>query len=188
MRLTVYASSSDLPAERFRTVAAHLGERIGARGDELVYGGTSVGSMRTLSHAVRAAGGRVTGVVPILMRERGLADDACDELVVTDGMSGRKQVMMERADAFVALPGGLGTLEELFEVVTLKQLGYHTKPIVLLDVDGFWRPLLDLFEHLVGLGFVRPEYASLYRLVPNVEVLFDHLDHHPTRLAPPKQV
>ena len=188
MRLTVYASSSQLPDPRFRAVAEQLGRRMAERGDELVYGGTAVGSMRAVSDAVRAAGGRVTGVVPILLQDRGLADDGCDELVVTDGMSGRKQVMIERAEAFVALPGGLGTLEELFEVLTLKQLGYHDKPIVLLDVDGFWEPLLHLFEHLFTLGFVRPEYAALYRVVDEVEVLFEYLDGYQPAVTPAKPV
>ena len=188
MRLTVYASSSDEPAERFRRVAAQVGGRIGERGDELVYGGTAVGSMRRLSEAVRGAGGHVTGVLPILMQERGLADDGCDELVVTDGMSGRKQVMIDRADAFVALPGGLGTLEELFEVLTLKQLGYHDKPIVLFDVDDFWRPLLELLEHLYERGFVRPEYARLYRVVRDVDELFRYLDEYTPPATPTKQL
>ena len=188
MRFTVYSSSSNLPDERFRTVAAGLGRRIAERGDELVYGGTGAGSMRAMAQAARTSGGRVTGVLPRLMQERGLADAACDELVVTDGMSGRKQVMIERADAFVALPGGLGTLEELFEVLTLKQLGYHDKPIVLLDVDGFWDPLLALFEHLFALGFVRPEYDSLHCVVPDVDALFDHVDAYVPAATPRKLV
>ena len=186
MRLTVYASSVEQPHEGFRLVAEEFGRRMGERGDELVYGGTAVGSMGAVSSAVRAAGGRVTGVLPILLRERGLADDDCDELVVNDGMSGRKQVMIERADAFVALPGGLGTLEELFEVLTLKQLGYHDKAIALLDVDGFWEPLLHLFAHLSTLGFVRPEHAALYEVVDDVDMLFTHLDDYRPPRVPPK--
>jgi uncharacterized protein (TIGR00730 family) len=159
---------------------------MGPRGDELVYGGTAVGMMGVLAAGVRAGGGRVTGVLPRLMADRGLADESCDELVVTDDMAGRKQVMIERADAFVALPGGFGTLEELFEVLTLKQLGYHDKPIVLLDVDGFFAPLLGMFEHLYEQRFARPEYAGLYHVAPDVSSLFDHLDTYEPADLPAK--
>lgn len=108
MRLAVYTSSSDAVHGRFVEVAHEFGTCIGAGGDQLVYGGTAIGVMGVLADAVRAAGGRVTGVIPRLMVERGLADEACDELLVTDGMGARKQAMIERADAFVALPGGFG--------------------------------------------------------------------------------
>jgi cytokinin riboside 5'-monophosphate phosphoribohydrolase len=176
VRFTVYTSSSDTVDERYREAGRQLARGIGARGDELVYGGTSVGVMGVVAETTRAAGGRVTGVLPQLLVDRGLADEACDEVVVTPDMAGRKQVMIGRADAFVALPGGFGTLEELFEVLTLKQLGYHAKPIVLLDVDGFWDPLLEMFTHLFQQRFARPEYAELYHVVPDVPTLFAFVD------------
>jgi cytokinin riboside 5'-monophosphate phosphoribohydrolase len=183
VRFTTYTSSSDAVDGRFTEVVVAFGHRIGERGDELVYGGTAVGLMGRLADAVRAGGGRVTGVIPRLMQERGLSDDACDELIITDGMSGRKQTMIERADAFVALPGGFGTLEELFEVLTLKQLGYHDKPIVLLDVDGFYAPLLELFDHLYEHRFAKPEYAALYHVATTVDDVFAHVDaYQPTAL------
>jgi cytokinin riboside 5'-monophosphate phosphoribohydrolase len=178
VRFTVYTSSSDAVDGHYAQAAREVGGRIAERGDELVYGGTAIGMMRELSDAVRGAGGTVTGVLPRLMEERGLADQACDDLVVTDGMAGRKQVMIERADAFVALPGGFGTLEELFEVLTLKQLGYHDKPIVLLNVEGFYDPLLELFDHLYQLRFAKPEYAQLYHFAPDVDDLFAHVDRY----------
>ena len=176
MRLTVYTSSSDAVVDRYRDPVVELGRAMGARGDELVYGGTAVGLMGVLAVSVREVGGRVTGVIPRLMVERGLEDRGCDELVVTDGMAERKRIMIERADAFVALPGGFGTLEELFEVLTLKQLGHHHKPIVLLDVDGFFAPLLTMFDHLYAERFARPEYAALYHVAADVPALLDHLD------------
>ncbi|MBW3659519.1 MAG: TIGR00730 family Rossman fold protein [Actinobacteria bacterium] len=186
MRFTCYCSSSSTVDEHFREAARRLGGAIAARGDELVYGGTSVGLMGVLAEAVRAGGGRVSGVVPELMEARGLADHAADELVVTEGMSGRKQEMITRADAFVALPGGFGTLEELFEVLTLKQLGYHRKPIVLLDVQRFWTPLLELFETLYATGFARPEYAALYHVAADVEDLLAYVDAYDPEDLPTK--
>ncbi len=186
MRVTIYTSSSDAVAERYREAARAVARRLADRGDELIYGGTAVGVMGVLADATRGAGGRVTGVVPQLMVDRGLADGACDDLVVTDGMSGRKQEMITRADAFVALPGGFGTLEELFEVLTLKQLGYHDKPIVLLDLDGFYQPLLAVFEELFATGFAKPEYAQLYRVAPDVDALIAALDAPPAPPLPTK--
>ena len=176
MRFTVYTSSSDAVGERYRAAARAFGYRLGERGDALVYGGTDVGLMGVLAAATREAGGHVTGALPQLMAERGLADRDCDELLITDGMGDRKRAMYERADAFVALPGGFGTIEELLEVLTLRQLGYHRKPIVLLDVEGFWHPLLAMFEHLFALGFAKREYAALWHLAPDLDDLFDHVD------------
>jgi cytokinin riboside 5'-monophosphate phosphoribohydrolase len=188
VRITCYASSSDRVEGSYRDAVGAFGRAMGERGDELVYGGTAVGLMGVLASAVRASGGRVTGVLPILMRERGLADAACDELVVTDGMAGRKQVMIERADAFVALPGGFGTLEELFEVLTLKQLGYHERAIVLLDVDGCYQPLLDLFEHLYASRFADRDYAALYHVAATPAEVFAHLDTYEPDTLPDKWV
>lgn len=176
VRFTVYTSSSDAIDERYRAAARAFGYRIGERGDALVYGGTDVGLMGVLAAAVRQAGGHVTGVLPALMAERGLADRACDELLITDGMADRKRAMFERADAYVALPGGFGTIEELLEVLTLRQLGYHRRPIVLLDVDGFWAPLLAVFEHLFELGFAKREYAGLWYVANDLDELFAHVD------------
>ncbi len=186
MRFTAYTSSSDAVDDRYRAVARNLGYRIGERGDALVYGGTDVGLMGVLALATREAGGHVTGVLPQLMADRGLADHACDELLITDGMGDRKRAMYERADAFVALPGGLGTMEELLEVLTLKQLGFHAKPIVLVDVDGFWQPLLAVFSHLFEQGFAKPEYAGLWHVAATVDDLFDHVDAYEPAELPTK--
>lgn len=174
--VTMYTASSDAVDDRYRRAVYALGAAIGQRGDTLVYGGTAVGLMGVLANAVRSAGGRVVGVLPQLMADRGLTDDACDEVVITEGMAGRKQEMISRADAFVALPGGFGTLEELFEVLTLKQLGYHRKPIALYDVDGFFRPLLSLFDDLFEQRFAKPEYAQLYRVATDVDAVLSAID------------
>ena len=183
---TVYTSSSDAIDPRYPRTAAEFGRRIGARGDTLVYGGTNVGVMGVLAEAVRTAGGAVTGVLPQMMYDRGIADESCDPLLVTQDMSGRKQEMIARADAFVALPGGFGTLEELLEVLTLKQLGYHDKPIVLLNLDGFYDPLLAFFEELYATAFAAPIYRELYHVAADLDALFAHVDRYVAPAVPDK--
>ncbi|MEX2548662.1 MAG: TIGR00730 family Rossman fold protein [Nitriliruptoraceae bacterium] len=186
MRVTVYAASSGGVDQRFHRAARALGERLAARGDALVYGGTALGLMGELATAVRAGGGHVTGVIPSLMADRGLADTDCDELVITAGMGERKRAMIDRAEAFVALPGGFGTLEELLEVLTLRQLGVHDRPVVLLDVDGFFQPLLATFEHLFELGFADRTYAGLWAVAHDVDEVFAHLDDDEPGALPTK--
>ena len=180
MRICVYCSSSDAVAPRFGDLAEAFGRALAEAGHDLVYGGTAVGPMGRLADAVRAGGGHVTGILPRVMVERGLADEAVDEQVVTDGMRGRKQGMEDAADAFVVLPGGFGTLEELFEMLTMKQLGYHDKAIVLVDLvhdgRGFWQPLLDLFEELYDQGFAPRAYAELYRVAGDPAEALRHLE------------
>lgn len=180
MRICVYCSSSDTVDPVFGDLATETGRAIAGSGHDLVYGGTAVGPMGRLADAVRAGRGHVTGVVPRVMVDRGLADDAVDEQVVTDGMRGRKEAMEGAADAFVVLPGGFGTLEELFEMLTMKQLGYHRKAIVLVDCirDGrsFWAPLLTLFEDLYDQGFAPRAFAELYTVVPDPVAALRHLE------------
>jgi cytokinin riboside 5'-monophosphate phosphoribohydrolase len=186
VQVTTYCSSSEALDDRYTEVARRYGTALGAGGHELVYGGTSTGSMGVVARAVRDAGGRVTGVIPEVMVERGIADEACDELVVTASMSDRKHEMIARADAFVALPGGFGTLEELLEVLTLKQLGYHRRPIVLLQVDGFWDGLLGFFEELFEGRFAKPDYRRLYGVTDDVEELLDLAARPPESDLPTK--
>ncbi len=136
--VTVFCGSSNAVEPKYFTAARELGEKLARRGWRLVYGGGSVGLMGALSRAVLAEGGHVPGVIPKALLDLGVGERGVSELVVTDGLRDRKAIMDERGDAFVALPGGLGTLEEVLEVLTLKQLGYHTKPVVVLDLDGFY--------------------------------------------------
>jgi cytokinin riboside 5'-monophosphate phosphoribohydrolase len=141
-----------------------------------VYGGTSGGTMGTLAATVREAGGHVTGIVPRFMHDRGLSHPACDDLVVVDDMSQRKQEMIGRADAFVALPGGFGTLEELLEVLTLKMLGRHTRAIAVVSVDGYWEPLFGMFQRMADRGFAFGDYRDLLHVTDDLDDLFHHLD------------
>jgi cytokinin riboside 5'-monophosphate phosphoribohydrolase len=160
----VFCASSDAVEACYFDAAAELGAGIARRNYNLVYGGTSVGLMRAVAHAAHAAGGSVIGVIPESIRGMGIAYEAADELIITRTMAERKATMHERAQAFVVLPGGFGTLEEFFEVLTLRQLNYHDKPIVLLNVNAFFDPLLELFEHLYAGRFARAEHHALYHV------------------------
>ena len=167
--VTVYCSSSSRIAPVYNQAAASLGQALAHHGWKLVYGGNNVGMMGVLANAVRCAGGKVIGVTPQLFVDKGSADEDCDELIVTSGMRERKAAMEERGDAFIALPGGLGTFEEIFEIICGKVLGYHDKPIVLLNVDGYYGPLLAMIEHGVQQHFIKPNARELYFVAERVE-------------------
>ncbi len=167
--ICVYCSSSDAVSASFFEVASQLGDAIARQEFTLVYGGGNIGLMGAIARSVRTRGGRVIGVIPGFMENRGLAFADADEMVVTVDMRSRKSVMEERADAFVALPGGFGTLEEVFEVLTLKQLGLHNKPVVFLNTDGFYDGLVGVFEHIYRERFAKPDHRELYHFAQNVE-------------------
>lgn len=162
--ICVFCASSDAVEACYFQAAEELGAEIARQNYNLVYGGTSVGLMRAVAHAVHAGGGHVIGIIPEAIRDMGIAYKTADELIVTRTMGERKAKMHERSQAFVVLPGGFGTLEEFFEVLTLRQLKYHDKPIVLLNVNRFFDPLLALFEHLYSGRFARAEHQSLYHV------------------------
>ena len=147
-------------------------------GVELVWGGGNVGLMGVVADAVLAAGGRTYGVIPSFMAERELAHPQATELVVVDSMHARKAAMADRADAFVALPGGFGTLDELFEIVTWAQLHIHRKPIGLLNVEGFFDPLMDMVRHMSAAGFVRPQHLALLHVADDGAALLRAMRTH----------
>lgn len=142
-----------------------------AAGVELVYGGGRIGLMGVLASAVLASGGRVTGVIPAALRDAELAHEGASELVIVDSMHDRKRLMAERADAFAVLPGGIGTLDETFEILTWRHLGLHDKPIFLVDVADYWRPLRQLLDHLDANGFVVPVVPRLLNVVSGIAEL-----------------
>ena len=176
--VTVYCSSSSNLAPAFMAAAAELGRAIAQNHWRLVYGGNDVGMMGVLAAAARAAGGRVVGVTPKLFMEKGVADQACDELHVTACMRERKAMMEKHGDAFIALPGGLGTFEEFFEIVCGKQLAYHNKPIVLLNIAGYYDPLLKMIEHGLELNFVRPRATQLYFVATRVAEAIEYIQSY----------
>jgi uncharacterized protein (TIGR00730 family) len=181
--VTVYCSSSGKLDAVFMDAAAALGRALAANNWRLVYGGNDVGMMGVLAAAARAAGGKVVGVTPQLFMDKGVADRACDELHVTACMRERKATMEKHGDAFVALPGGLGTFEEFFEIVCGKQLAYRNKPIVLLNVAGYYDPLLKMIDHGLELNFVRPRATQLYFVATTVAEAIEYLKRYEPETA-----
>jgi uncharacterized protein (TIGR00730 family) len=169
----VFCASSQTIDQRWLELAREVGVRLGQRGHRVVSGGGRVGMMGTLAEGARRSGGFTYGVIPQGLVDLEVADDQADELVVTDGMAARKTVMLDRSDVFLVLPGGLGTMDELFEVWTTATLGLHAKPIVLLDVDGFYAGLMSWLAGLVGLGFVRAEALAMVHVARNMDEALD---------------
>jgi uncharacterized protein (TIGR00730 family) len=182
-RLCVYCGSSGAVDRQYREAATELGARLAAAGIGLVYGGGRVGLMGLLADAVLAGGGEVIGIIPARLRDAELAHPGATELVVVETMHERKRLMAEKADAFAVLPGGIGTLDELFEILSWKQLGLHDKPILVADIGGYWAPLRALLDDIVTKGFARPEVRELLRVVPTVAALIARLEVDP---APPR--
>lgn len=153
----VYCGSADGARSEYRAAAQELGRELAAAGIRLIYGGAHVGLMGAIADAALAAGGQVTGVIPQQLVDREIAHRSLTELHVVANMHQRKHTMAELADAFIAMPGGYGTLDELCEVLGWAQLGLHRKPIVLLDVADYWQPFFAMLEHAVQQGFLKPE-------------------------------
>ena len=159
-RLCVYCGSNRGSSPEFAAAATSLGSELASRGIGLVYGGGHVGLMGVLADAVLCAGGEVIGVIPSALEEKELGHPGLTELHVVASMHERKQMMADLSDGFIAMPGGIGTLEELFETFTWLQLGFHDKPVALLNVGGFYDKLIDFVHQLTRDGFLRPEYEA----------------------------
>jgi uncharacterized protein (TIGR00730 family) len=177
--LCVYCGSSGAVAASYRRAASELGAGLATAGIETVFGGGRVGLMGLLADAALGAGGRVTGIIPARLRDAELAHRGVNELIVVASMHERKRLMAERADAFAVLPGGIGTLDEMFEILSWRQLDLHTKPIFLVDIGGYWAPLRMLLDHIVKAGFARQPTLGFLRVVPTVAGLLDALAQEP---------
>ncbi len=165
----VYCGSASGEDPRYAAAAVALGQALVAADLGLVYGGGANGLMGIVARSVLEAGGRVTGIIPDFLEKRELMLREAQDLVVVPDMHTRKRLMFERADAFVALPGGVGTLEELVEQLTWVQLGRHRKPVLIADVCGFWRPLLGLLAHMRETGFIRQDTEVHYLVSEKIE-------------------
>jgi hypothetical protein len=181
--ICVYCSSSEAIEPIYRALAVAVGVRIASDGHSLVSGGGRVSMMGAVARAARDGGAHTTGVIPAHLMPLEVADTDADELIVVDTMRERKKIMDARSDAFLALPGGLGTLEELFEVWTAATLGMHTKPVVVLDPDGFFDPLWAYLDALRDRGFVRAEALELLRVATTVDDAFSALVADPSAAA-----
>ena len=177
----VYCGSASGGDPAFEDAARTLGHALAAAGMGLIYGGGGRGLMGTLAHAVLDAGGRVTGIIPEFLTDRDAMLREAQEHVVVRDMHARKMMMFERADAFVALPGGIGTLEELVEQLTWVQLARHTKPVLIADIGGFWRPLLGLLVHMRQNGFIGRATELSYLVAERVEDVLPMLEEAVSR-------
>lgn len=166
MRICVYLSASVDAPVRFHDTARELGRRIGDRGHDLVYGGGNVGTMGALAKGAKEAGAQVLSVIPRFFHEDDLTFAASDEIVLTDDLQERRRIMIERSDAAIALPGGFGTMEELAEFLTLRQLGFHHKPLVLVDLDGFWEGYLALIDRMRTERMIHEDHRDLILVAP----------------------
>ena len=171
----VYCGSQDGKDPTYVQAAQAMGDALADRGIQLVFGGGHVGMMGQVADRVLARGGTVVGVIPKALMRAEVAHDGLTELHVTDDMHQRKAMMAERSDAFVSLPGGLGTLEELFETWTWRQLRYHDKPMGLLNVNGYYDGLLSWLDHAVADGYVRPQYRDMLLVDTDPSRLLDAL-------------
>ncbi|MFF5203426.1 LOG family protein [Micromonospora sp. SD19] len=178
--ICVFCASSRTLDQRWLDLAAETGAELAQRGHTLVSGGGCVGMMGALADGARSAGGRTLGVIPQSLVDLEVADLASDELLVTDSMATRKTVMIDKSDAFLTVPGGLGTLDELFEVWTTATLALHAKPMVLIDTDGFYRPLLDWLDALADQTFLKPAGRDLLTVTTTVTEALDILESHLT--------
>lgn len=167
----------------YRQAAIQLGRLIAERNMRLVYGGGSIGMMGTIADAVLSAGGEVVGVVPDFLIRYEVGHRQLTDLVITDSMHDRKRRMFEMADAFIVLPGGMGTLDETFELITWRQLRLHDAPIIILDVDGYWTPLLLLIDAVIATGFADPATTELFSVARTPEEVLQQIGDVP----PPKE-
>ena len=182
--ICVFCSSSDAVDPPYFHAATRLGELIAAAKRPLVYGGGNIGLMGAVARAVHAHNGHVIGVIPNALKEKELAYAASDGLILTKDLRERKAIMFDRASAFIALPGGFGTLEEMIEVLTLKQLSMHDKALVFLNIEGFYDPLVTLFEHFFELRFAKPISRNLYHVATTPEDAMEYIEtYRPAPIA-----
>jgi uncharacterized protein (TIGR00730 family) len=176
MRVCVFAASSSRIAEDYRTAASELGILLAGSGIEVVFGGGGIGLMGTLADAILKNGGKITGVIPAFMKKEGWGHNGLTNMIITSDMSKRKNKMFALSDAIVALPGGVGTLEELTEAITLKQLSLFDGPIIILNTLGYYNSLLGFIDHMISSNFMRFEHRSIWEVVNTPEEVIASLN------------
>jgi cytokinin riboside 5'-monophosphate phosphoribohydrolase len=178
MNICVFCSSSNAVKNCYFDEAQELGKIMGSRNHSLIYGGANVGLMHHLATTIKENGGHVTGIIPQKIFDKALAAINDNELIVTPTMDERKSLMRDRSDAFIALPGGFGTLEEILEVITLKQLDYHRKPVVFVNTNSFYDDLFAQFEKSYTEMFARENYRKLFRIVNRSIEAIDYIENY----------
>jgi uncharacterized protein (TIGR00730 family) len=188
MRVCVFAASSSRIDSAFLQAAGELGTVFAREGVHAVFGGGGIGLMGILADSMLAAGGKITGVIPGFMMDEGWGHAAVSDMIVTADMSERKKTIFAMSDAAVALPGGVGTLEELTEVITLKQLGQFNKPIIIVNVNGFYDHLIEFFEHMFRGNFIRLEHKDIWQIVTTAEEVVPAILNYTGWHADPKVI
>lgn len=178
MNICVYGASSTTINERYITKTEELGREMAKRGHGLVFGAGANGLMGAVARGVRSVGENIVGVVPSFFNVDGIIFEHCSELIRTETMRQRKQIMEDRSDAFIVTPGGIGTFEEFFEILTLKQLGRHKKPIAIFNIDGYYDSMENMIENAVAGNFLTEESKSLYRSFDDTEELLDYIENY----------
>jgi uncharacterized protein (TIGR00730 family) len=176
--ICVFCASSQSVGDVFKNVALELGRELGKRGIDLVYGGASIGLMGCVARGVHEENGKVIGVLPEFFKTKDIEYSEADELIVTQDMRERKAVMDQRSDAFIVLPGGIGTLEEAMEILSMRQLRLTDKPLVFINTQGFYNGLLATFEEMVDLQFAKPNIMNMYKMVADPQSALDYLFSH----------
>lgn len=178
MNICIYGASSDLIEKIYLDESFSLGEKMAKRGHSLVFGGGAQGVMGACARGTKQGGGKVIGVSPSFFNVDGVLYDKCDELVYTETMRERKAIMEERADAFVIAPGGIGTYEEFYEILTLKQLARHNKAIVIFNIDGYYSKMIEALKEAEDKNFIRPQTLDLYEVFDDPEKIVDYLEKY----------
>lgn len=184
--ICIYASSSENLDKKYYEAAFSLGTELGKKGYDLVFGGGQVGLMGRCAEGFHSEKRKVTSIIPEFLKIPGVYYEASDEYYVTEDLRGRKKIMEELSEGFIALPGGFGTYEELIEVVTLKQLGRHNKPIIVLNFEGFYDKLLDIFNELIEKDFVNEKYADICYFASSVEEAVEYFENYTEIARTPK--
>lgn len=176
MNICVYGASSDAIDREYITTVEKMGEEMASRGHNLVYGAGAQGLMGAAARGVTKGGGKIIGVSPSFFKVDGVLYDKCTEMIFTETMRERKQIMEERSDAFVMTPGGVGTFEEFFEILTLKQLNRHQKAIAVLNLKGYYDDIAQLMTHAAAGGFMKEETLNLYKFFTDYNEMLDYLE------------
>jgi uncharacterized protein (TIGR00730 family) len=173
--LCVFCGASNNIPQKFLDIGTAFGEMLAKRGIRLVYGGGDCGVMGAVANSTMKNGGQVTGVFPVSLRNIENEHQSLTEIIIVDTMHTRKMGMFERSDAFIVFPGGFGTMDEMFEILTWKQLQLHDKPVVIFNYHGYWDPLIVLMKNIIEVGFAKPVNATYYKVVDELEEIMDVL-------------